>query len=158
MDTDLLITCMLSSTLAATVITSIKELVLWILNRRAKVDDDNKEGKETEIIDILREHQKCIETLSNTITDMQKQIALSVENDKIILKDKIRYLVLKYSEYEEITLDEKQAIQHMWHIYHYGLKGNGDLDDYMEMLDEIPVKYTGSHIHCNHQCRREFDE
>jgi len=118
MDTDLLITCMLSSTLAATVITSIKELVLWILNRRAKVDDDNKEGKETEIIDILREHQKCIETLSNTITDMQKQIALSVENDKIILKDKIRYLVLKYSEYEEITLDEKQAIQHMWHIYH----------------------------------------
>ena len=143
-----ILTCILSSTAAATVVASIKEIILWFLNRKAKLDD-NDQAKKDESCDLkkmiddqsetLKTHQICLEGLEKSISNLEKKLTLTLENDKIILKDKIKYLVLKYSEYGEIILDEKQAIQHMWNIYHYDLKGNGDLDDYMAMLEEIPV-------------------
>lgn len=139
MNSETVMICLLSSTLAATVVTSLKELVLWILNRKAKVADDNKEDKEAELKELLEEYRKSLRSINKTISDLETKLSLSLENDKIILKDKIKYLILKYAEFGEITLDEKQAINHMWHIYHYDLKGNGDLDDFMSMLEEIKV-------------------
>lgn len=136
-----IVTCILSSTVAAAVVTSIKEIVLWRLNRKAKLADDASEANDqnTELKKILDEHQKILESLASSVGALEKKLNLSLENDKIILKDKIKYLVLKYVEIGEITLDEKQAIQHMWNIYHYDLGGNGDLDDFMDMLENIPL-------------------
>ena len=134
-----ILTCILSSTLASTVIVSIKELILWFLNRRAKVEDDKKENKEEEINKILEEHKEAIERVLQAIDAVEKKLNLSLENEKIILKDKIKYLVFKYVDLGEITFEEKQAIHHMWNVYHYGLGGNGDLDDVMELLEEIPL-------------------
>lgn len=139
MELETIIVCILSSTLAATIVTSIKELILWRLNRKAKVEDNSQESQHTELKKILEDHQTCLEKVVKSVEDLEKKLSLSLENDKIILKDKIKYLVLKYVEIGEITLDEKQAINHMWSIYHYDLKGNGDLDDFMEMLEEIKI-------------------
>lgn len=139
MNTEVIITCILSSTLAATIVTSIKELVLWKLNRKAKVEDDTNEDQHLELKEILSEHQESLEKVVDSVSELEKKLSLSLENDKIILRDKIKYLVLKYVDIGEITLGEKQAIHHMWNIYHYDLGGNGDLDDFMEMLEGIPV-------------------
>lgn len=139
MELETIIVCILSSTVAATVVTSIKELILWRLNRKAKIEDDNQDDQYAELKKILGNHQICIEKVVKSLEDLEKKLSLSLENDKIILKDKIKYLVLKYVDVGEITLDEKQAINHMWSIYHYDLKGNGDLDDFMGMLEEIKI-------------------
>lgn len=139
MDLQTIIVCILSSTLAATIVTSIKELILWRLNRKAKIEDNSQESQTSELKKILSDHQESLEKIVNSIVDLEKKLSLSLENDKIILKDKIKYLVSKYVEVGEITLDEKQAINHMWSIYHYDLKGNGDLDDFIEMLEEVKI-------------------
>lgn len=139
MDLQTIIVCILSSTLAATIVTSIKELILWRLNRKAKIEDNSQESQNSELKKILSDHQESLEKIVNSIVDLEKKLSLSLENDKIILKDKIKYLVLKYVDFGEITLDEKQAINHMWSIYHYDLKGNGDLDDFMGMLEEVKI-------------------
>ena len=139
MDLQTIIVCILSSTLAATIVTSIKELILWRLNRKAKIEDNSQESQNAELKKILSDHQESLEKIVNSIVDLEKKLSLSLENDKIILKDKIKYLVMKYVEVGEITLDEKQAINHMWSIYHYDLKGNGDLDDFMGMLEEVKI-------------------
>ena len=141
MNKETIIVCILSSTLAATIVTSIKELVIWKLNRKAKLEDDGNAQEDTneELKRILNDHQECLEKVAKSIEDLEKKLSLSLENDKIILRDKIKYLILKYAELGEITLDEKQAINHMWHIYHFDLNGNGDLDDFMEILEEIKV-------------------
>lgn len=134
--------CILSSTLAATVITSVKELILWFLNRRAKVQDDEKENIEEQRDLMCQQQRECMEKILDVVEKMAAKMNASIENDKIILRDKIHYLVLKYVDIGEITLDEKQAIHHMWNIYHYDLGGNGDLDDEMDMLENIPVVRT----------------
>lgn len=141
MDFETIILCLLSSTVAATVVASIKELILWKLNRKAKLEDDNDTQEDTnaELKRILQEHQDCLGNLVKSIENIERKLSLSLENDKIILRDKIKYLVLKYVDYGEITLDEKQAINHMWHIYHFDLHGNGDLDDFMEMIEAVKV-------------------
>lgn len=143
---EVLLTCLLSSTLAATVVTSIKELILWFLNRRAKVKD-NKEEKNDEVSEILKKQSEKItriydkvDTLKDDVSNLKDQMQATVKHDKVILRDKIKYLISKYIEYGEITIEEKQAIQHMWNIYHFDLGGNGDLNDWMDMLEEIPVK------------------
>lgn len=139
MGLETIIVCILSSTVAATIVTSIKELILWRLNRKAKIEDNSQESQNAELKQILSDHQESLEKLVKSIEDLEKKLSLSLENDKIILKDKIKYLILKYADVGEITLDEKQAINHMWHIYHFDLHGNGDLDDFMEMLESIKI-------------------
>ena len=139
MGLETIIVCILSSTVAATIVTSIKELILWRLNRKAKIEDNSQENQNAELKQILSDHQESLEKLVKSIEDLEKKLSLSLENDKIILKDKIKYLILKYADVGEITLDEKQAINHMWHIYHFDLNGNGDLDDLMEMLESIKI-------------------
>ena len=141
--------CIISSTAAAAVVSSVKELILWRLNRKAKLADDKKENIESEINEKLESQQKSIDKLSEKIDKVQDQMKATVAHDKIILDDKIRYLITKYLEYGEITLDERQAIHHMWDIYHYGLGGNGDLDEWMALLDEIPLK-DGVHVYEKH--------
>lgn len=138
--TETVLVCIISSAAAAAVITSIKELIIWTLNRKAKLADKKVENEEKSIQDILQLQQDSIDKLSEKIDKVQSQIDATVQHDKIILRDKIKYLISKYIEYGEITLDERQAIHHMWDIYHYGLGGNGDLDDWMTILDEIPLK------------------
>lgn len=153
MSLEVLVSCLLSGTAAAAVVVSIKEIVLWLLNRKAKKQDDEearereeeREDKQTaddiiEIMNMLKAQQETTQSLISTVDKMQKVLNIYIEDYKLILKDKIKYLVCKYLELGEITLEEKQAIQHMWHVYHYDFGGNGDLDGYMSLLENIPLK------------------
>lgn len=132
----------LSSAVGVAIVTTIKELLIWVLNRRAKKadDKDDYESKLEEFKEVIETQQKSINTMIETINALQSKLDLYLDDYKLILKDKIRYLVDKYLEYGEITLEQKQAIIHMWNVYHYDLKGNGDLDDWMSLLESIPIK------------------
>lgn len=132
----------LSSAVGVAIVTTIKELLIWVLNRRAKKadDKDDYESKLEEFKEVIETQQKSINTMIETINALQSKLDLYLDDYKLILKDKIKYLVDKYLEYGEITLEQKQAIIHMWNVYHYDLKGNGDLDDWMSLLESISIK------------------
>lgn len=140
MDGQTILLCLLSSAFAAAVVSSIKEIIIWKLNRKAKIADDNQKKKEEEILALLKKHGDCIEKLEKSIASQEKRLNVYLNDYKLILKDKIKYLVFKYVEAGEISFDEKQAINHMWTTYHYDLEGNGDLDDVMQLLETVPFK------------------
>lgn len=37
------------------------------------------------------------------------------------------------------TLEERRSLHHWHDLYHNGLKGNGDADDLMEMVEALPL-------------------
>ncbi len=59
---------------------------------------------------------------------------------KLLLADKLQYLGLRYIEEGEITFTNKKMLNEMHKVYHSGLGGNGDFDDLMEDLNELPIK------------------
>lgn len=59
---------------------------------------------------------------------------------KLLLADKLQYLGLRYIEEGEITFANKKILNEMHKVYHSGLGGNGDFDDLMEDLNELPIK------------------
>lgn len=59
---------------------------------------------------------------------------------KLLLADKIQYLGLRYIEEGEVTFSNKKMLNEMHSVYHNGLGGNGDFDDLMEELNELPIK------------------
>lgn len=59
---------------------------------------------------------------------------------KLLLADKLQYLGLRYIEEGEITFSNKKILNEMHKVYHSGLGGNGDFDDLMEDLNELPIK------------------
>ena len=150
MESGEILICILSSAAAAAAITSAKEIIIWVLNRKAKVKDEDKEENDTvqQLKTVLDEHQECLSGILETMKAIQENMSLMKESDKTILKDKIIYLIKKYLEYGEITFEEKLSIQHMWHKYHFDLEGNGDLDEWMELLETIKVIHS-SHVHCD---------
>ena len=139
---EVLITCILSSTLAVAIVNSVKDLVLWKLNRKATEEDkeDIKEDKIEDLRNSISDIQDKVERLTEICTVLEKRIGSTSEADKLILQDRIKSLVFSYVNKKEITYEDKKLIHEMWNIYHHGLGGNGDLDDVMELLDEIPLK------------------
>lgn len=59
---------------------------------------------------------------------------------KLLLADKLQYLGLKYIEEGEIAFTNRKMLNEMHSVYHNGLGGNGDFDDLMEELNELPIK------------------
>lgn len=59
---------------------------------------------------------------------------------KLLLADKIQYLGLRYIEEGEIAFTNRKMLNEMHSVYHNGLGGNGDFDDLMEELNELPIK------------------
>lgn len=149
---DSTLSLILSSSLAVALVTAVKELILWRLNRKAKLKDEavaierEENTTEKQILEHIAQQNTSIKLLSESQDKFQSTLESFLKSEKTLLRDKIRYLVFKYIEYGEITLDEKNAIKHMWHIYHFEWGGNGDLDDVMQMLEDVPVKIPAVHV------------
>lgn len=58
---------------------------------------------------------------------------------KWLLFDRIRYLGLKYIEAGEVDFDQRRILREMHTVYHFGLQGNGDLDQLMEAVSKLPL-------------------
>lgn len=140
MDMTLIVTCVLSSSLAVAIVNGIKELWLWYLNRKAKVDDDAKKDKKDNIQGQLDDHQDCLQQILASIKTIEDKLNISFTSDRVILKDRIKYIAQHYIKQGYITFEDRKALHEMWHIYHFDLEGNGDLDDVMEMIDELELR------------------
>lgn len=140
--TNVLITCILSSTVAAALVNAIKEFILWKLNRKSIVSDraEEKGDRLEELSQEFSGMQEQINKITEICNNLEVQLGVTIKSNKVILQDRIKHLVFSYAKLEEISYEDKKLIHEMWRIYHYELSGNGDLDDVMEMLDEIPLK------------------
>ena len=59
---------------------------------------------------------------------------------RLVLKDRLRFLCVRYIEQGWIYADELEDIKAMHSAYHDTLKGNGYLDTLMERVDALQIK------------------
>jgi hypothetical protein len=62
---------------------------------------------------------------------------------RLIMLDRVRYLGLKYISEGEIDFDDRRILNQMHDSYHNGLGGNGDLDQIMRQVNQLPLKTQG---------------
>lgn len=59
---------------------------------------------------------------------------------RLLLCDRIRYISIARMAEEKIDPDELRMLNEMHDSYHNGLGGNGDLDQMMKRINELPLK------------------
>lgn len=142
---------LLSSALGVALVTAIKEIIIWKLNRKAKVDDKKDSNDEIhqklkqgidEGYNKLDKLNKRMDKFSGVSQETQEQIDAIAQGTKLLLQVQILSLAMKYIDVGEITHEQRKLIHAMWDVYHHGLNGNGDLDLEMGLIDELPLKNT----------------
>lgn len=58
---------------------------------------------------------------------------------KWLMYDRIRFLGLHYIEEGKVDFDDRRILREMHTVYHFGLDGNGDLDNIMQLVDKLPL-------------------
>lgn len=59
---------------------------------------------------------------------------------KWVIYDRIRYLGQSYISAKTIDFDDRRILNEMHKCYHNGLGGNGDLDNLMNEVNNLPLK------------------
>jgi len=114
---------------SAAVIKLVDNIIQWCLARKAKkADKADEEAESAERAE--KERIKTIELDLKAVMDGQRYILL----------DRIRHLGLSYLSRGEITFDERRLLHQMHSVYHESLHGNGDLNELMSEVDELPLK------------------
>ena len=122
MDKDIALAA-LTGGVAVALINGIINLVMWLLNRRAKKKDDGTEDAYSRL-----------KTIEDKVDDLAKAAKYSIF-------DRIRYLGQCYIDDGEIDFDDRRILNDMYKVYHCPtLKGNGDLKVLMEAVNNLPLK------------------
>ena len=58
---------------------------------------------------------------------------------KYVLLDRIFYIGHSYIKHGEVTFDERRRLREMHDTYHNDLGGNGDANNVMDAVDELPL-------------------
>jgi len=121
----------LTGGVAAGAVTLVKEVTLWFLNRKAKLQDNKEEDAKKE----QKDRDAEIDEMAKTIQALKFGL-------KAILHDRIKYLAEKYIENNEVSFSDRQDLLDMHKVYHDPdvLDGNGNLDDYMKQVRKLPPK------------------
>ena len=91
----------------------------------------------TQVGNYISDRRKRKDTVEDKAED--KDAALK-QGMKLLLADKLQYLGLRYIAEGEIAFTNRKMLNEMHSVYHNGLGGNGDFDDLMEELNELPIK------------------
>lgn len=121
--------CLLSGGVAAAVIKAAESLITWKLNRKAAQEDKEDNKKEL----ALKNEQAVVEQLKTEVASLRL-------GERVILRDRIRYLGRVYIESGEIDFDDRQDLVDMHSVYHTELGGNGNLDGLMKDVMDLPLK------------------
>ena len=62
---------------------------------------------------------------------------------RLILKDRLRFLAVRYIEQGWIYEDELEDLVAMHNCYHHALKGNGYLDDLVARVKSLEIRGIG---------------
>lgn len=121
--------CLLSGGVAAAVIKAAESLITWKLNRKAAQEDKEDNKKEL----ALKNEQAVVEQLKTEVASLRL-------GERVILRDRIRYLSRVYIKSGEIDFDDRQDLVDMHSVYHTELGGNGNLDGLMKDVMDLPLK------------------
>ena len=128
-----IIVAVLSGGAVVAVIEGIREALKWRRTRKAQMED-KAEAKEE-----YKQKQADLKT-EERLEAIEKKTDAQTEAIKYILYDRIRYLGQAYIAEGEIDFDDRRILNDMHHSYHFGMKGNGDLDTLMEEVNHLPLK------------------
>lgn len=119
-------------------VAAIKEVVMWLLNRRAKMQDAKAETDDKTVED-------KIDQLHNEVTLMSANMTAFGEAQKRqdrglveMLSYNIEHLCGKYISRDEICASELAALERMYEAYHV-LGGNGYLTHLVERVRSLPI-------------------
>lgn len=119
---------LLTGAASAAIIKLIDNCIQWHLNRKAKKEDKAEADAESQ--------EKAEE---ERLDKIEQNIASVMEGQRYILLDRIRFLGLAYLQRGGISFDERRHLHQMHSVYHNKLNGNGDLDELMSEVDELPL-------------------
>ena len=120
---------LLTGAASAAFIKLVDNVIQWKLARKTKKEDKAEEQAESD-------EQAEKERLKGIKADLKAVM----EGQRYILLDRIRYLGLAYLQKGEIPFDDRRLLHQMHSVYHGLLHGNGDLDELMSEVDELPLK------------------
>ena len=127
-----LIFAVVTGVTGAAVIKLIDNVVQWKLQRKAAKEDRTLDDDRAEIKKI-KQWEK----------DMEDKVNALVNADKYIMFDRIRYLGQKYVAEKEVDFDDRRILNQMHDVYHNELGGNGDLKEWMDAVNALPLKKAG---------------
>ena len=114
---------------AAAGVKLIETLTVWVLNRRAKKTDDEKAEEQEKLKKKEAEYENMVETVEGL------KIA-----DQLIMRDRIKHLCRTYLRAGEVEFTDLSDLIEMHGCYHSVLGGNGNLNELMELVKELPIK------------------
>lgn len=120
---------LLTGAASAAVIKLVDNIIQWKLARKAKQEDKEEEMQKN----VCKANQLKIDKL-------EESVQATITGQRFILLDRLRYLGLAYLQRGEISFDERRLLHQMHDVYHDTLHGNGDLDELMSEVDELPLK------------------
>lgn len=114
-----LVMLFLAGTGGAALIKLLDNIIQHVLQRRAKLKDNGqKEKTELEIqVDAIRQ---CL---------------------MVSMLDRIQYLCRCYIRDGSISIEDRRHL-HQMHKGYKAVGGNGDLDDLLKQVDELPLKFN----------------
>ena len=86
--------------------------------------------------EMKRQKQKQDHDDNKTESEDVKAIKNAV---KWVMYDRIRHLGRAYLDEGSIDFDDRRILREMHNSYHNGLGGNGDLDDLMAQVGQLPL-------------------
>lgn len=130
---------LLTGAAAAAAITALGKIVEkaldWRRERKAK-----KEDKQDTTDDRLAAIEKRLGSIEENQVNLAGQVQDLRVSEKAVLSDRIKWLGQKYIEAKEVTFEDRRNLHDLHSAYHNNLGGNGDYDDLMRDVDELPLK------------------
>jgi len=114
---------------AVAVIKIMDNVLMWLLNRKAKLNDDGKNAE----AERLKRLEDELEKLAEGFQILKN--ALRVNSH-----DRIKYLGRKHIENGEVSFDDREDLIEMHDVYHNDLGGNGNLDNIMKQVMDLTLK------------------
>lgn len=113
----------------AAAIKFFESITLWVLNRRAKLTDEQREDAQAEEARQEQEQRELVDTVQSLKTAQ-----------RVILHDRIKYLGKCFIHDGVIDVEDLGDLIDMHKIYHDDLDGNGKLDRIMAEVKKLPIK------------------
>ena len=128
------------------IINIIQERWKWKQERKAK-KEDRAEEKSDQLDDIskkldryVKEQTEFNQQAEKRFKDMEQKDKNQTEALKYVLLDRILYIGQSYIKHGAVSFDDRRRLREMHSCYHEGLGGNGDADDVMRDVGNLPLK------------------
>lgn len=129
----------------------IQERWKWRVERKAKKEDRQEAKQDTldemnkKLTSFIDQQKKASELIDEKQKAQDKEMAVQSAALRYILLDRIIYIGQSYIKRGEVSFDDRKRLRDMHNVYHNspdkgGLGGNGDADQIMRTVDELPLK------------------